>query len=88
VNASELVEFLQRLLKSSGESAEAGSMLTRSESKVASSDPAGGNPLVNINFLTVEKYPASSRRRFEVQVMYIFRIFQSYTRATSIANFS
>jgi hypothetical protein len=84
VNASDLVEFLQRLLKSSGETAEVNSMLTRSECKVPSSDPAGGNPLVNINFLTMEKYPASTRRRFEVQVMYIFKTFLSYTRDTNI----
>lgn len=84
MNASDLVEFLQRLLKSSGETAEVNSMLTRSECKVPSSDPAGGNPLVNINFLTMEKYPASTRRRFEVQVMYIFKTFLSYTRDTNI----
>jgi hypothetical protein len=75
VNASDLVEFLQRLLKSSSETADSNSMLTRSECKVPSSDPAAGNPLVNINFFTVEKHPASTRRRFEVQVMYIFRVF-------------
>jgi hypothetical protein len=74
VNASDLVEFLQRLLKSSSDTAEANSILTRSECKVPSSDAAGGNPLLNINFLTLEKYPASTRRRFEVQVMYIFKI--------------
>ena len=62
------MEFLQQLLKSSGETAEANNMLTRSECKMASADPVGGNPLVNFNFLTVEKYPTNTRRRYEVQV--------------------
>jgi hypothetical protein len=69
------VEFLQLLLKSSGEAAEANSMLTRSECKIPSSDTAGGNPIVNINFLTVEKYPANTRRRYEMQVCAYKKIF-------------
>jgi hypothetical protein len=74
VNASDLVEFLQRLLKSSSETAETNSMLTRSECRVPSTDPAGGNPLLNFNFLTLEKYPTNIRKRFEVQVRHMFRI--------------
>lgn len=69
VSVSGLVEFLQQLLKSSGETAEMNNMLTRSECKMASADPVGGNPLVNFNFLTVEKYPTNIRKRYEVQMM-------------------
>lgn len=74
MNVSGLVEFLQQMLKSSGETAEANNMLPRSECKIASADPVGGNPLVNFNFLTGEKYPASTRKRYEVQVSWLFTI--------------
>lgn len=72
MNTCDLVEFLQRLLKSSSETAEASNMLFRSECRMPNADPAGGNPLLNFNFLTQEKYPANMRRRFEVQVRYLF----------------
>lgn len=76
MNVSGLVEYLQQIMKSSGENAEANNMLTRSECKMASADPVGGNPLVNFNFLTVEKYPASIRKRYEVQVSWLFKYFK------------
>lgn len=68
----DLVEFLQRLLKNSGESADAHSMLMRSECRVPNTDLAGGNPLLNFNFITLEKYQNNSRRRYEIQVRYLF----------------
>jgi len=74
VNVSGLVEFLQQMLKSNGETAEANNMLTRSECKMGSADPVGGNPLVNFNFLTGEKYSTSIRKRYEVQVRWLFTI--------------
>jgi hypothetical protein len=72
VNTCDLVEFLQRLLKSGGETAEANSMLMRSECRVPNADPAVGNPLLNFNFLTLEKCLTNIRRRYEVQVRYLF----------------
>ena len=55
MKVSGLVEFLQQMLKSSGETAEANNVLIRSECKMANADPIRGNPLVNFNFLTGEK---------------------------------
>ncbi|XP_021938823.1 eIF-2-alpha kinase GCN2 isoform X2 [Zootermopsis nevadensis] len=69
VNMCDLVEFLQRLLKNSGESADAHSMLMRSECRVPNTDLAGGNPLLNFNFITLEKYQNNSRRRYEIQML-------------------
>ena len=88
MSVSGLVEFLQQMLKSSGETAEANNMLTRSECKMASADPVGGSPLVNFNFLTGEKYPPSSRKRDEVQVSWLFTILQNVTRDTSHSQYS
>ena len=83
MTVSGLVEFLQQMLKSSGETAEANNMLTRSECKMTNADPVGGNPLVNFNFLTGEKYPTSIRKRYEVQVSWLFTMLCNGTRDTS-----
>lgn len=83
MSVSGLVEFLQQMRKSSGESAEANNMLTRSECKMASADPVGGSPLVNFNFLTGEKYSANIRKRYEVQVSWLFTVLRNVTRDTS-----
>ncbi|KAJ4436658.1 hypothetical protein ANN_16789 [Periplaneta americana] len=73
VNTSDLVEYLQRMLKSSSELTDSNNMLTKSESKPQSTDPASspsvGNPLLNFSFVTVEKYPTNTRKRFEAQMM-------------------
>lgn len=76
MSVSGLVEVVQLLLKSSGETAEANNVLTRSECKMASADAVGSSPLVNFNFLTVEKYPTSIRRRYEVQVRSCLKYFE------------
>jgi hypothetical protein len=80
VSVPSLVEFLQQMLKSSGETAEANNMVTRSECKTASADPVGGIPLVNFNFLTEEKCSVNIRRRYELQVSWLFRILRNGTR--------
>jgi hypothetical protein len=63
------------MFKSSGETAEANNLVTRSECKTASVDPIGGNPSVNFNFLTEEKYSTSIRRRYELQVSWLLEYF-------------
>ena len=72
MNTSDLVEYLQRILKTTSDSSD-NNLFSRSDSKGSGSDPApspaGGNPLLNFNFMTLEKYPTNTRRRYEVQVM-------------------